>query len=103
MKVRWSRKAKTSLLDVAKYIQTEFGTKAKTRFLAEVRKKEEILSNSPYVGVTDPLFYDRTVAYRSIIINGLSKMVYNVQGNTIRISAFWDTRREPKQQADQIE
>ena len=40
-------------------------------------------------------------AYRSIIVRRLNKIVYYVQGNTIHIAAFWDTRREPKAQAHQ--
>ena len=58
-----------------------------------------MLKKSPNVGAIDPLFVDRPIAYRSIIINGLSKMVYYIDGDIIRIAAFWDTRREPQAQA----
>ena len=40
-------------------------------------------------------------AYRSIIVRRLNKVVYYVKGNTLHIAAFWDTRREPKNQARQ--
>jgi hypothetical protein len=33
---------------------------------------------------------------------GLNKMVYRVDGDIIYIVAFWDTRKEPKEQANQI-
>ena len=40
-------------------------------------------------------------AYRSIIVRRLNKVVYYVKGDTLHIAAFWDTRREPKNQARQ--
>ena len=57
---------------------------------------------SPNLGSIDPLFADRPVAYRSIIINGLSKMVYRVDDDVIHIVGFWDTRQEPEAQAAQV-
>jgi len=57
-----------------------------------------VLTLAPF----DPLFADRPVAYRSIIINGLSKMVYRVDDDVIHIVGFWDTRQEPEAQAAQV-
>ena len=34
---------------------------------------------SPGIGVIEPLFAERPKAYRSIIINGLNKLVYSVE------------------------
>ena len=62
-----------------------------------------MLQRSPYIGPIDPLFDDRPVTYRSVIINGLSKMVYYIDDDVIYIAAFWDTRREPKKQAELVE
>ena len=45
----------------------------------------------------------RPLTYRSVIINGLNKMVYRVDGNIIYIVDFWDTRREPVSLASQTE
>ena len=61
-----------------------------------------MLVHSPNLGSIDPLFGDRSVAYRSIIINGLSKMVYRACNDVIYIVAFWDTRQEPAAQAEQV-
>ena len=49
------------------------------------------------------MFAERPTAYRSIIINGLSKMVYYIDDEFVRIAAFWDTRREPQSQAELTE
>jgi len=51
----------------------------------------------------DPLYADRAHTYRSIVINGLNKMVYRIDGDIIYIVDFWDTRREPVRQASQTE
>lgn len=41
-------------------------------------------------------------AYRSIVVGGLSKMVYVVEGETIYIAAFWDCRQEPEIQETKV-
>ena len=60
------------------------------------------MKRNPYVGKIDPLFADRPRTYRSVVINGLSKMIYFIEDDLIYIAAFWDTRREPKKQAEQM-
>lgn len=55
------------------------------------------------MGAIDPLFEDFSIAYRSIVINRLSKMVYYIDNDTvIYIVAFWDCRRELKALASQV-
>ena len=49
-----------------------------------------------------PLFASHAATYRSIIINGLNKMVYRVDDDVIYIVAFWDTRMEPEVQAARV-
>ena len=102
MRVIWHPQAEDALDQVANYVREQFGAKRRNFFLQEVRKTTKILQHSPYIGSIDPLFDDRPVTYRSIIINGLSKMVYYIDDNIIHIAAFWDTRREPKKQSEQV-
>ena len=87
---------------VADYICDNFGAKHKIRFLQEVRRITGMLKLSPNLGPIEPLFSDRPVAYRSIIIKGLSKLVYRVDDNVIYIVAFWDTRQEPTVLASRV-
>lgn len=62
-----------------------------------------MLKQHPEMGAIDPLFEDFSIAYRSIVINRLSKMVYYIDNDTvIYIVAFWDCRREPKALASQV-
>ena len=102
MRVIWQMPAKKGRDNVADYICRQFGAKRKMRFLQEVRHTTKMLCRSPNIGSIDPLFIDRSIAYRSIIINGLSKLIYRIDNDVIHIVAFWDTRCEPEAQASQI-
>lgn len=102
MKVVWDSRAKQTRSQVANYIRREFGAKRKIRFLQDVRDTVKNLSKAPYIGQIDPLFTDRPQTYRSVIVNGLNKMVYRVEDDTIYIVAFWDTRSEPEGQAELV-
>ncbi len=101
MRVIWDPKAKEARTKVANYIRREFGAKRKTRFLQEVREMTQKLKHSPGIGQIDPLFADRARTYRSVIINGLNKLVYFVSDDILYIAGFWDTRCEPNEQRDQ--
>ena len=81
MKTNWDPKAKDSLRQIARYINAKFGKKARVDFMQKVKDTELLLRRSPNVGQIDPLFDGRTIAYRSVVINGLNKMVY--QGNEV--------------------
>ena len=103
MKISWESSAKASLRQVARYINSKFGRKARKEFMQRVKTTENQLKRSPGIGQIDPLFEDRPLAYRSVIINGLNKLVYRVDDDTIHIVAFWDTRKEPTDEAAQTE
>ncbi|MBR5394834.1 MAG: type II toxin-antitoxin system RelE/ParE family toxin, partial [Bacteroidaceae bacterium] len=98
----WDPKAKEARTQVANYIRREFGARRKTRFLQEVRQVTQQLKRSPGIGRIDPLFSDRTRTYRSVIINGLNKLVYFTEGDILYIAGFWDTRMQPEDQAAQV-
>lgn len=103
MKVKWSERARKQRDEVANYIRQQFGAKRKYRFKQVIRETTDLLKRSPGIGQIDPLFCDRTKTYRSVIVNGLNKMVYYVEDDTVHIAAFWDTRMEPTEQAARAE
>ena len=103
MKVVWLEAAKVGRRQVAAYIRKEFGTRRAKTFRLEIDDTVRLLMNSPNIGRIDPLYADRPLTYRSIVINGLNKMVYRIEGDIIYIVDFWDTRREPTNQAAQPE
>lgn len=102
MRVEWTEHAKKQKDQVADYIHQRFGYKRKKQFAKEVVQAVNVIIRNPNIGPIDPLFDDRPIAYRYVIINGLSKMVYYIDDDVIYIAAFWDTRREPKKQAEQV-
>lgn len=102
MKIKWDPTARASFRQVARYINTKFGRKARQEFLQWVKDVENLIKQSPNIGFIDPLFSERPQNYRSFIVNNLNKMVYREDGDVIYIVAFWDTRMEPEQQASKV-
>ena len=51
--------------------------------MQEVDHTVRMLMQSPGIGPIEPLFADRPKAYRSVIINGLNKLVYYVENDAI--------------------
>ena len=101
MKVIWSEQAGLALRDTTKYINKEFGEKAKLDLMLEVRQFVHLLAENPLMGIEEPLLIGSRIEYRRYVINRLNKAVYYINSatDTIEIVAFWDTRREPKAQA----
>jgi len=102
MKVSWSKKAGDSIVQTSVYILDKFGPKASEEFLKEVQHVSDLLESNPCLGPVEPLLAQKSKPYRSVVLNHLNKIVYYIKGDTIRIAAFWDTRREPKAQADRL-
>ena len=101
MKVRWSPDAKAALDKTGDFIMQKFGIQAKMKFKQEVKKVNDMLKSNPYLGPVEPLLDDLSGTYRSIVVNRLNKIVYCIVDDTIHIADFWDTRREPQNQAQQ--
>ena len=102
MKVSWSKKAGDAVVQTSVYILDKFGPKASEEFLQEVQHVSDLLESNPCLGPIEPLLAQKSKPYRSVVLNHLNKIVYYIKGDNIRIAAFWDTRREPKAQADRL-
>jgi plasmid stabilization system protein ParE len=102
MKVSWSKKAGDAVVQTSVYILDKFGPKASEEFLQEVQHVSDLLESNPCLGPVEPLLAQKSKPYRSVVLNHLNKIVYYIKGDNIRIAAFWDTRREPKAQADKL-
>ena len=103
MKAIWDAEAKKAQRQVAAYIRKESGVKRAKKFRQEVDDTVNQLMRSPGIGQIDPLFSDRTRTYRSVIINGLNKLVYFVSDDILYIAGFWDTRMDDEEQAAKVE
>ena len=76
MKVIWQPSAKKGRTEVAAYIRRQFGAKRKISFLQEVRETTQMLRKVPNIGKIDPLYADRPLTYRGMVIeNGKKRYV----------------------------
>ena len=102
MKIHWHKRAAVQLHQVEEYVLRDFGEHVRREFMDEIESAVLSLADMPTQGRIDPLFAHRSREYRSIIVRRLNKVVYYVDGDVIYIVAFWDTRREPKNQARNV-
>ena len=102
MTIRWSYKAQKQQDQTANYIYQEFGEKAVEEFYREIDQIETNLLAFPEMGKIEPLLTHKNRTYRSLVVRRLSKLVYTIESDHIRIHAFWDTRREPKRQTTHL-
>ena len=102
MRVEWTEQAREGRKQIAAYIRWRFGFKHAKIFMQEVNRTVKMLMHSPNIGAFEPLLADLPSAYRSIVINHLSKIVYRIESNAIYIVDFWDVRRDPKSLAAEV-
>lgn len=102
MRVRWNDESKKRLRQTAQYIRKVFGDKAKEEFLQEVKHTNTLLGQNPHLGPLEAFLSDLPSMYRSIVVCHHNKIVYRLVDDHIEVVAFWDTRREPKKQAEQM-
>lgn len=103
MKVIWSLKAQQSFIEIADYIFEFFGDNAKDNFRDEIFAVTKQLEKMPNLGKAEPLLISNPKSYRSIVINKHSKMVYFIENESVYIADIWETRKEPLNQANQID
>lgn len=98
----WTDYAEWQKDQISDYIYANFGKRSEQKFIQQVEEAVDMLLRYPTSGPLDPLFADRTKAYRSIIVGGRSKMVYLIDGDIIYIVAIWDCRQDPEEQSSQV-
>jgi len=102
MRVRWNDESKKQLRATAKYIGIIFGENARADFLQEVKHTNALLAKNPNMGPEEELLLGFPSAYRSIVVRQHNKIVYRIVDDHIEVTAFWDTRREPQNQAQKL-
>ena len=98
----WNKKALQQLDAVMEYGRREFGERTVQRLYTRIMSYEPMLATNPRLGIAEPLLAGRKREYRSVVVHELFKLVYYIDETkqVIRIVALWDTRREPRNQAD---
>ena len=102
MRIIVTDRAEEKLQDNIGYIIEQFGGKSKKKFIGEFRNILKLLLKNPNMGFIEPLLNERPIMYRSIVMNRYNKIIYHIKDDVIEIVDFWDTRREPKEQAGEV-
>ena len=100
MEIIWSDQAYKKWKETADYILQQYGVDAVIRFKRNIDEWEDSLSQLPLIGQLEPLLRHRQIPYRSVVINKLNKLIYYIDKDKIIIADLWDTRKEPKAQAN---
>jgi plasmid stabilization system protein ParE len=93
MKIIRTPRAIEGFREVAQYIASQFGNQALQDFQKRTKEWTRLLKTMPNLGGVDEDISTETFEYRSIAIYKRSMMVYRIEGETIIIVDFYDTRR----------
>lgn len=90
--IRWSLEARADLRAVHAWLSEQSPERA-TRFAYDIRAAIRLLSQFPHLG---PVARDLEPAgrYRQLV-RGWHRVIYRVDGSSIRILRIWDSRRNP--------
>ena len=70
--------------------------------MQKVKEVRMLLARNPRLGSVEPLLDDHQEEYRSVVVTRQNKMVYRIMDDCIEIADFWDCRREPELQAENM-
>ena len=93
MKIIRTPRAIEGFREVASYIAHQFGDKALRDFQKRTKEWTRLRKTMPNLGGIDEVLSTETFEYRSISIYKRSMMVYRIEGETIIIVDFYDTRQ----------
>lgn len=95
MRLIWAEEAVESVDNTADYIEEQFGVARSIQFYDEVLSRTDELKKHPHLGPIDEDLTGGKYEYRSLGIGGLSRLIYRIDGETIRILYLWNTRKDP--------
>ena len=93
-KIKWNNAASNTFEETTKYLQDNFSLKAAEYFANLVYDRIEMLENGLTVG-------RKSIKAKTVMVIKLDKhrqMFYRMQGTTLIIVDFWDTRQDPRKQ-----
>ena len=89
-KIVWASKAKIDLFQILEYFYIRNGSKTySVKLNSKIRKAVRLLSNHPFLGLQSDIKNVRT------LVEGDYAIFYQVDSETIRITAIWDGRQNP--------
>ena len=101
MKIRWTPSAKQKYRALLLDVRDKDGYRASLKLREEVNDIQKRIKQYPTSAQIELLLEGPTFEYRSVPFGSCNKLVYRIVGEIISIDNLWDTRREPKNQADE--
>ncbi len=94
MKTEWSEKAKREMQRIFYYLEPLAGTRTARKVISGIYKRAKILERNPLAGQREDSLEDRPEGFRRLV-EGNYKIIYYINGDTVRIAAVFDCRRDP--------
>jgi plasmid stabilization system protein ParE len=103
MTIKWSQKAEKAWYKTLQQINDDFGYRSALKFRKETTIAVKQIKKFPKSGPPEDLLALADKEYRGLSFGEYNKMIYYIAEaqEAIHIDDIWDTRREPKQQADE--
>lgn len=98
MIVRVSERAKYNRNQIVSYILRQFGEQAVLDFRKAYKETKRFLAEHPKSSPKEENLSTEKYSYHFTFINGLTKVVYRVDGEVVYLVDMWDVRREPPQE-----
>ncbi len=95
-KIIWSKKSKTSLIEIKEYFTENTSTRIANRLVKEIINKAQLLLETPFAGQKDPFLEFKNQDFRYLIFKNY-KLVYRVENqDLIKIYEVFDCRQDPE-------
>lgn len=95
MRIVVSQRAKDNREQIARYILAKFGNKALLEFRDAYKDTKNYILQHPEGCEVEEHLSNELYTYHFTNINGLTKLLYRVEGELIIIVDMWDVRKEP--------
>jgi plasmid stabilization system protein ParE len=90
--IKWRKKALRSVKETASYLEVNFSLQTAYNFIESITKTIEKVSKNPKTYRKVP----NTKSVHFVNFDKHRQMFYRLEGNTLIISAIFDTRQNPK-------
>ncbi len=102
MRIRVKKEAKRRFRQILLEGKKLFGVRVTNRLYETYIHDLELLSQNPLMGQIEPILLNEPFVYRALPIHGHYKLIYRIDKDIIYVVDIWDTRREPKKLADEL-
>lgn len=95
MTIIWSDDAILSVDNTADYVRDKFGALVSDEFYQEVVAVSSQLEEFPESGAPEDALAGARHEYRSIAVGDQNRLIYRIDGDTIRVEFLWNTKMNP--------